>query len=96
MDLDAIIERNGWFIVFETKSNGKPIPKGQEILLESLVGIGRFFVIILRCKRPEDITGWEEWTKDGSKCSKSPKVGDSSDLTERVGEWFRWANEQQQ
>ncbi len=36
MDLDGIIERRGYFFIFETKDLGVPIPQGQKITLASL------------------------------------------------------------
>lgn len=58
MDLDAIIERNGRFIVFETKgsivdSYGNispiPIPKGQQLTLAALFKLGCVTQVIIRC-----------------------------------------------
>jgi len=45
-DLDAIIERNGNFLVFETKTPGILVPQGQMILLNRLVDT-RFFTIMI-------------------------------------------------
>ena len=35
MDFDAVIERRGYFIGFETKSPGKAIPTGQRLTIEA-------------------------------------------------------------
>ena len=55
MDIDGIVERHGHFIVFETKSVGVPVPKGQQITLDSLVKTKKFTVMIIWGKRePEE------------------------------------------
>jgi len=36
MDLDGIVERRGYFFIFETKDVGVPLPTGQKITLNSL------------------------------------------------------------
>lgn len=36
-DIDGIVERRGHFAIFEQKSEGAPIPMGQNILLDQLV-----------------------------------------------------------
>ena len=40
MDLDAIVERGGKFLIFETKASGVPIPRGQQITLDRLLSDG--------------------------------------------------------
>ena len=48
MDIDATVERNRRFIIFETKSKGSPIPFGQNRTLKALHQLGCFTVIVLR------------------------------------------------
>jgi hypothetical protein len=40
MDFDAVVERNGCFLVFETKTPGVEIPLGQRLTLEMFVRQG--------------------------------------------------------
>ena len=48
MDLDACIERNGRFLIFETKGKGVPIPKGQQLTLNALLDNGSFTLFIIK------------------------------------------------
>jgi len=47
MDLDGIVERNGKFLVFETKEPYAQIPTGQGILLRALAAEPNFTVIVI-------------------------------------------------
>lgn len=57
MDLDAIIERHGHFLVFETKpERTQGFPKGQAITLKALHKVGCFSIIVLYGKTKDTIT----------------------------------------
>lgn len=88
MDLDAVIERRGQFLVFETKSGELPIPDGQRYTLEALCQTGVFTIIVLRAKTAEDITGWDVWH---GTCREHHE-GDAAALVEYVKRWFKWAS----
>ena len=61
MDLDGVVERNGRFLVFETKEPGKLIPRGQEISLKALCSTGIFTIFIVYGKTADALTRMEEW-----------------------------------
>jgi hypothetical protein len=58
MDFDAVVERRGSFLIFETKAPGTMIPVGQRRTLETVVHDRRFTVLCC-AKRPEDVRQWE-------------------------------------
>ena len=94
MDIDAIIERNGRFIIFETKDEGVKIPKGQQITLERLVllGKGKIHLMVLNGKSHKDISAVEEWYYNKGKCEINKSLGDADYVLDRVTKWFKWAN----
>ena len=97
MDIDAIIERKGKILIFETKDNGKDIPLGQRILLEQIIKIGRgkIHLIIIYGKTPEAITGMDEWYYSQNGVSKSGiRVVKAREVLARVSKWFSWANKE--
>ena len=62
-DLDAIVERNGQFLVIETKSSNH-LPQGQKILLEQLVRKGSFTIFYVVGKNKDNISFLEIWGLD--------------------------------
>lgn len=92
MDLDAVIERGGKFLVFETKKGETEIPRGQIITLERLVETGPFTVIILRAKTASEITGWDCWYQGKMEVNKEHIEGDSVALVAFTRRWFEWAS----
>ena len=62
-DIDAVIERHGYFLILETKTPGTLIPDGQRIMFEELLklGRGRIFVLIFYGKTFETIKVMETW-----------------------------------
>jgi len=91
MDLDAVVERNGQFLVFETKENGAPIPVGQTITLERLVLKG-ITVIVLRGKTAAEINGFDVWKLRRGEVWKRHIPGTADELVAKVREWFIWAS----
>lgn len=96
MDLDCLIERSGFFLVFETKQPGVDIPFGQRLALERLIIAchGRVRVVTIKAKCPEEITGWETWTlaSDSSRVIRVTHLGNADDLRQRIDGWFKQAS----
>lgn len=94
MDIDAVIERRGKILIFETKSPGKVIPLGQAITLKALLGIGQgaIHVMIIYGKTAETIVSMEEWRWGNKIVEVRKELCGSSHVLSRVTEWFRWAN----
>jgi len=88
MDWDAVIERRGSFLVFETKQPGASIPDGQRYALEAAVRTGNFTIIILFAKTALDICGWEVWFLINDRVVKKQLRGNSKELTSFVRRWF--------
>jgi hypothetical protein len=88
MDFDAVVERKGSFLVFETKAPGTEMPKGQRLTLEQLLHDKRFTVIYC-AKRAEDIQQWEVWTRSGRTVIR----GDAAALWAWCNAWFEDKND---
>jgi len=87
-DIDGTIERNGYFLLIETKSPDDSIPKGQRILHEALQHTGVFTVFVVwgRTNRPEQIQIYNRFKRfDVMPCNQA-------DLQDRIKNWFDWAN----
>jgi hypothetical protein len=84
-DIDAIVERKGNFLVFETKTPGIEVPQGQMILLNNLVKTGYFTVMIIWGKmNPEKfIVMFRNWKKEYYGVEEAKNI---------VTKWFHWAN----
>jgi len=100
MDIDAVVERNGVFLMFETKSAGALIPPGQHISLSRLVRLGRgaITVISLQTKHAADITKWEVWRyeprrDDPDGVDRRWYFGNAVSLLEFCGQWFVHASD---
>lgn len=87
MDIDAIVERFGNFLVFETKDIGVPVPVGQKITLDALHKTGLFSIVFVSGKiQAEECEVWAP----GKKCKKVSCDNDYIyDLSCR---WFQYAN----
>lgn len=46
MDFDGVIERDGKFLGFETKTNGTPIPAGQRFTIEASLRQGWTWLVL--------------------------------------------------
>lgn len=46
-DIDGFVERNGYFLVFETKRAGVPVKQGQDITFEALRKTGLFTIFVV-------------------------------------------------
>jgi hypothetical protein len=92
MDFDGVIERNGNFLVMETKAVGKDIPKGQMITLESAYALGCFTLLFIQGKGSPEYGMY--WCQPGFKAGK--KMPRHSACTavqahEFCAEWFAYA-----
>ena len=98
MDHDAVIERRGHFLVFETKVPGKNIELGQSITLTERWKQGDT-VFIVSGKSPEGIDGlamyYEGKYKSGLMVGdKEIKACTYADVLFRTRQWFCWADGQ--
>ena len=93
MDLDAVVERNGRFLVFETKSPGKCVPVGQRITLDALLKTRKFTVFLLVGKSDKELHSMTvvtpDYTMDTGLLIKpvSPTY-----IIAKTRAWLRWAN----
>jgi hypothetical protein len=89
-DIDAIVERNGQFLVIETK-NSNHLPQGQKILLEQLVRKGNFTIFYVVGKNKDNITFLEIWGLDKNKKIMKYKQQKPSGeiLFQFVKKWFK-------
>lgn len=94
MDIDAIVERRGKFLIFESKEPDKDVPQGQIITLQQLIRLGRgkINVFILYGKTPLEIIAMDEWYWLNSNVSTNFRECDAQYVLERTSQWFEWAN----
>ena len=71
-DIDGLTERKGNFLIFETKTKGNHIPKGQFMALEALYNIGCFTVVF--CDKLNPPTQMSVWTAPGFKSETGKKM----------------------
>jgi hypothetical protein len=90
MDLDGMVERNGRFLVFETKAAGVDIPQGQRITLDALRATGVFTIFILYGKTAATLSGFEEW--HSKKTMRHPLPISAETVWLRAHQWFVYVN----
>ena len=83
-DVDGIVERNGQFLVIETKSTGVEVPMGQSIMFSSFTRLPEFRVLIVWGK-PGHVTHMQRW--GGSK-----REATNEDMENAVKEWWGRVN----
>jgi hypothetical protein len=89
MDIDAVIEYCGRFLIFETKDQGIAIPQGQYITLVRLtMALPELHVILLWSK---DAPRQYNVIKDGRLVFEVPRDTNTSDMQMRVMLWRRYA-----
>ncbi len=96
MDFDAVIERNGMFLIFETKHIGAPVPLGQQITLEQIIRLGRgkVHVFVLQGKSAPSVARIEEWYwGDGNVKKRITQDCDYLYVLDRVKAWFQYSND---
>ena len=96
MDIDAVVERRGKILLFETKEPGKDIPLGQKITLERfiLIGKGDICLFLVYGKTEREINCMQEWHYLRGRINKLNKIScDAAYVLKRVTDWFNWANQ---
>ena len=89
-DIDGVIERKGHFLFMETKREGEPLSKGQEIMLTQLAKLNpsRVRVVIVYGDRTTgEILGYRRITEKGIQPRASAK-----DFEVEFKKWFKYAN----
>lgn len=95
MDIDAVIERRGKVLIFETKEPGKSIPLGQEITFNTLlkIGKGNIHLMVIYGKTIDTIAAMDEWVcMDGHVRRTGIRECNADYVFNRVLSWFNWAN----
>lgn len=92
MDFDAVIERHGHVLIFETKTDGKDIEQGQRITLTDQWRKGAT-IFVVRGKTAETITGiacyWEGAHRNGQNVGDLPlKNCKWDDVLYQTRRWF--------
>ena len=88
-DIDGIIEKNGFFLVLESKNLNEKLPTGQKILLEALSRQPRFVVCIVTMSRVHgDIEGLQRVHKG---VIGNNELCDNEEFGELVRGWFEAA-----
>jgi hypothetical protein len=105
MDFDAVIERNGKFLIFETKASGKPIELGQSITLTHAWKNGAT-IVHLEGKSPKEICGFAlylapEYEEENGRAKESigaraMRSADAFDVLYVTRCWFCFANGERQ
>lgn len=105
MDFDAVIERHGRLLIFETKSPGKPIELGQAITLTH-AWKGGATIVHLEGKMPKEICGYALYgAREYEEVNGRPKekIGDREirradafDVLFITRRWFCFANNKKQ
>ena len=93
MDFDAVVERNGNFIVFETKKRGVVVPQGQLITLDTAYSLNCFTIVFIHGKeKPESMCVWHAPDfRTGQKMQEEVPVT-VTQARKFVSEWYEYAN----
>ncbi len=89
-DIDGLVERNGRFLVLETKREGADIPQGQSILFRQYVKQGHWVLIIWGY---QDSDTHDLLLLRPSGDMRYSGVGKSA-IHAIVQDWYRWADGQ--
>ena len=85
-DIDGMIERNGNFLVLESKRHNEKLSLGQEIMLKRLSKLSDFTVIIvIMDTKSGDVFGYSE-IKNGF--IKDTESIDTSSFCDKINTWF--------
>ncbi len=89
-DIDGFVERNGKFLILETKAPGVEVKTGQEITFNALVRIAGAVVIVIWGNRgnPERIKVYSQKEPKGKEYDNA----DMSTLRWLVKTWFQMAD----
>lgn len=87
-DIDGFVERNGKFLIIETKGAGVPIPKGQWITFNELRKLEVFTIIVVwgETNKPEEM---QVFTRNGISQKKSCTLDEFRD---KVKSWYEFAD----
>lgn len=98
-DIDGIVERNGFFLVLETKRPTAGQPTGQRILFEQMVRTGKFVVIYIwgEPNEPDTISHIEVikpkvWGQEGGFITSGKRISSEEHLVKVVKSWYKKAN----
>ncbi len=96
MDFDAVVERRGRFLVFETKARGVPLKDGQRITLEAVARQAGWTVIVVWGKSPRDLAGFEIWRGTRKRRYGHPDGGHNPQVVAELRgfceRWHQWAS----
>lgn len=87
MDFDGVVERNGQFLIFETKEPGAKIPKGQLYTLQACHRLGCFTILLIWGKQSPETA--ELWYPDSTARKQLTGV---NEIRNEVQLWYAWAN----
>jgi len=85
-DVDGLVERNGYFLLIETKQEGKDLPKGQSILFDHLI-MNPHWAVMVVWGEPEEPVSIQFWGCEAFQADKAK-------MHELVERWFQYANAQ--
>lgn len=93
MDFDGVVERNGNFILFETKNIGTPIPQGQMYTFKSAYDLECFTIVFIEGKTtPEFAKLWcQPGFKNGLVMDEHKPVKDMGMFKQVVSDWYQHA-----
>jgi len=87
MDFDGVVERRRHYLIFETKDEGKDIPKGQKIALDNLRNAKSFTVSTIWPKSPP-FKKMEMIHHNG----KTETVVGHESILKRIRDWYFYAS----
>ncbi len=90
-DIDGMVERNGRFLVIETKSNGANIPIGQQRMFQAMADDGKFTVIVVWGDANQP-TKMRITAHNGTRVVIVEKPANIEDLQDAVKRWFVYAD----
>lgn len=91
MDFDAVIEVNGYFIIFETKAENTPFQKGQLLTLATMAAERNKLIICVSGKSKETIGYFSRLNARSEMKELGHGWGELQDFVRR---WFVWADGQ--
>lgn len=92
-DIDGLVERNGRFLLLETKSPGVPINTGQQRTHDALLATGVFTVMVIwgNAGQPEKL---RVSIQHNGKVAVQEMEADTDVLRDVVRRWFLFADRQ--
>lgn len=98
-DVDYMVEASGYFLFFEMKTIGAPIPKGQRIALERLLSalLGKAVLLVVshvpleRVELPGGVVSVDLWVASGKGIRRFEGLAGSAFIP-LYEAFFRWAS----